>query len=64
VKPTGEELEADASFHATHFKLLDQSAAFDKRWRVVISFPSLTKDDLSVGSTILCDRTTAAALLK
>jgi len=64
VKPNGEELEADANFSASHFKLLDPSAPLDKRWRVVISFTSLTKDDLPVGSTILCDRTMAATLLK
>ena len=64
VKPNGEELEADANFHASHFKLLDPSAPLDKRWRVVISFPSLTKDDLPVGTAILCDRTIAATLLK
>jgi len=64
VKPNGEELEADANFRASHFKLLDPSAPLDKRWRVVISFPSLRKDDLPVGSTILCDRTVAARLLQ
>src|SRR5262245_47948789 len=64
LKPNGEEHETDANFHASHFKLLDPSAPLDKRWRVVISLPSLTKADLPVGSTIWCDRTTAAALLK
>ena len=64
VKPNGEELEADANFRAAHFKLLDPSAPLDKRWRVVISFPSLREDDLPVGSTIRCDRTVAARLLR
>jgi hypothetical protein len=64
VKPNGEELEADANFRASHFKLLDPSAPLDKRWRVVISIPSLRKDDLPVGSTILCDHTVAARLLQ
>ena len=63
VKPNGEELEADANFRASHFELLNPAAPLDKRWRVVISFPSLTKDDLPVGSTILCDRSLAARLL-
>jgi|SRR5215467_512318 len=35
----------------------------DERWRVVISFPSLTKDDLPTRSRILGDPTMAATLL-
>jgi len=63
VKPDGEQLEADANFHAWHFKVLDPSAPVDKRWRVVISFPSLTKEDLPAGSRILSDPALAGTLL-
>jgi hypothetical protein len=63
VKPDGEELEAEAHFRVSHFKLIDPSAPLDKRWRVVISFPSLREDDLPVGSIILCDPAVAVRLL-
>jgi hypothetical protein len=64
VKPDGEQLEADANFHAWHFKLRDPSAPVDKRWRVVISFPFLTKEDVPAGSRILSDPALAGTLLK
>ncbi|HKD25609.1 MAG TPA: hypothetical protein VKC66_06800 [Xanthobacteraceae bacterium] len=63
VKPDGQQLEADANFHVWHFNIRDPSAPPDKRWRVVISFPSLTKDDLPAGSRILGDPVIAATLL-
>jgi hypothetical protein len=62
VKPNGEKLEANANFQVWHFNVRDSSVPLDKRWRVVISFPSL-EGDLPVGSKILGDSTTAATLL-
>jgi len=64
VKPNGEQLEADANFHVWHFNIRDPYAPLDQRWRVVISFLSLTKDDLPAGSRILGERTMAATLVK
>jgi hypothetical protein len=64
VKPNGEQLEADANFNVWHFNIRDPSAPLDKRWRVVISFPSLTKDDLPAGSRILGDPAMAATLVQ
>ena len=63
VKPNGEQIEADANFHVWHFNIRDPTVPLDKRWRVVISFPSLTEDDLPAGSRILGDSTMAATLL-
>jgi hypothetical protein len=63
IKPNGEQLEADANFHVWHFNIRDPSTPLGKRWRVVISFPSLTKDDLPAGSRILGNPTMAATLL-
>ena len=62
VKPNGEQLETDANIHVWHFNIRDISVPLDKRWRVVISFPTLAKDDLPAGSRILADLATAAAL--
>ncbi len=63
VKPNGEQLEAVADFRVCYFNIRDPSAPLDERWRVVISFPALTKDDLPAGSRILGDLAMAATLL-
>jgi hypothetical protein len=63
VKPNGEQLEADANFNVAHFYISDPSVPLDRRWRVVISFPSLTKEDVPLGSRILGDQAMAAILM-
>jgi hypothetical protein len=62
MKPNGEQLDADANFLIWHFNIRNPSAPLDQRWRVIISFPSLTKDDLPAGSRILGDAAIAATL--
>ncbi len=63
VKPNGQQIKANANFHIWHFNIPDPFVPHDKRWRVVISFPSLTKDDLPAGSRILSAPTAEVALL-
>jgi hypothetical protein len=63
VKPNGEQLDVNASFNIVHFEIRDPSVPLDKRWRVVISFPSLTKVDVPEGSKILGNSTLAVTLL-
>ncbi|MEJ2694912.1 MAG: hypothetical protein P8166_18320 [Candidatus Thiodiazotropha sp.] len=63
VKPNGEQLDADANFHICHFNIRDPSVLLDRRWRVMISFPSMTKVDLPEGSKILGDPMLAITLL-
>jgi hypothetical protein len=63
VKPNGQRIKADANFHVCHFNIPDLSEPLDKRWRVIVSFPSLTEDDLPAGSRILSAHTAEVALL-
>jgi hypothetical protein len=63
VKPNGQQIKADANFHVWHFNIPDPSVPHDKRWRVIVSFPSLTKDDLPAGSRILSVPSAEIALL-
>lgn len=63
VKPNGQQIKADANFHVCHFNIPDPSVPLDKRWRVIVSFPSLTEDDLPAGSKIFSAPTAEVALL-
>jgi hypothetical protein len=62
VKPDGEQFDADARFYTWHFNIRDPEVPVDRRLRVVVSFPALTKDQLPVGSRILGDAETGALL--
>ena len=53
VKPSGEKAEAAAQFNLSHFNISDPSVSIDRRWRVVLSFPGCTKDQVPLGSKIL-----------
>ena len=63
MKPNGEQFDADANFYVWHFNIRDPSVPLDQRWRVVVSFPLLSRDNLPPGSRILGDRNLAAALV-
>lgn len=62
VKPNGEAFDASAMFHAWHFNIKDPTLLANKRWRVLISFADLTKDDLPRGSKIFASEAVVAAL--
>jgi hypothetical protein len=57
-------LELLAQFQQTHFKILDVTAPLDRRWRVVLCFPTATKEQVSVGSVVYASLGTKNALLK
>ncbi len=62
VKPGGEQIVATLILHLTHFNIRDRSESMDRRWRVVPTFPTLTKEDVPVGSRVFVDLITVAAL--
>ncbi len=63
VRPNGERFEAAAQFSMSHFNISDPSVSIDLRWRVVISLPSCTKDQVPIGSKILVSPQMRDALL-
>jgi len=63
LRPDGRECEALAQISLSHFNIRDPKASIDRRWRVTVSFRSLTKDDVPDGSQILVSHETRDALL-
>jgi hypothetical protein len=61
--PTGR-LALLAQFSQTHCKSLDIAAPLDRRWRVVMSFPTATKEQVPVGSVVHVSQQTRNALFK
>ena len=54
--PGGEELEHEVKFGLVHFNIRDPEVSIDKRWRVVISFPNATKEQIPIGSKIFVSK--------
>lgn len=55
LRPDGSQLRADLSLHVSHFNIRDPSAPLDRRWRVVPTFPRLTKDEVPIGSRVFVE---------
>ena len=60
--PDGRSFEADLHLVSTRFRIADLSVPVDARFRIMPTFPHLTKADLPVGSRILVDAGTAYIL--
>src|SRR5262245_60891245 len=43
---------AKASLAVAHFRIPDPAASSDKCWRVVVSLPAMTKEDVPIGSKV------------
>jgi hypothetical protein len=59
-KPGGQKSELVARFNLTHFNLsfplTDPRGSIDRRWRVIVMLPKVTKADLPIGSKIFVSR--------
>ena len=51
--PDGKRRAAKASLAAVHFRIPDPAASLDKRWRLVVSFPTMTKELVPIGSKVM-----------
>jgi len=63
VTPTGSRFEALAQFNMAHFNIRDSDVSVERRWRVVVTLPTITKDRVPSGSRILVSPDTRRALL-
>jgi len=63
ITPDGQELETTAQFNMTHFNIPDPSVSVEKRWRVVISIPTLHKQQVPIGSRVMVSSEVKNALL-
>jgi len=61
--PDGSQLTTIAKFSQTHFLIKGPSVPIDKHWRVTVSLPDLTKQDIPIGSKVLVTPETAARVL-
>jgi len=53
VLPDGKHRVAKASLAVAHFRIPDPAASSDKRWRLVVSFPTMRKEDVPIGSKVM-----------
>lgn len=51
--PDGKHRAVIASLAIAHFRISDPAAPLDRRWRLVVSFPELTKEDVPIGSKVM-----------
>jgi hypothetical protein len=63
VRPNGERLEVTARFGLSHFNISDPTVSIDRRWRVVVSLPDCTKDQVPIGTKILVSQEVRDAIL-
>ncbi len=54
--PEGQEKDHEIKFGMVHFNIKDPKFSIDKRWRVVISFPNATKEQVPIGSKIFVSK--------
>src|SRR5262245_29789015 len=61
VLPDGKQRAAMASLTIAHFLISDPTVTPDRRWRLVVSFPALSKEDMPIGSKVMVPRALRAA---
>jgi hypothetical protein len=62
VLPDGKHRVARASLAVAHFRIPDSAASSDKRWRLVVSFPTMTEEDVPIGSKVMVPLSLRAAI--
>jgi hypothetical protein len=62
VKPNGESREVAVWLAVTHFLIRDPAVSADRRWRLVVSLPTMTKDEVPIGSKIMVPRSLRASM--
>ncbi|WP_299486487.1 hypothetical protein [Acaryochloris sp. IP29b_bin.137] len=53
---SGDQREATAYFERIHLQLSDPNAPVDRRWRIVVTFRDLSKEQVPLGSRIFASR--------
>ncbi len=56
ITPNGEQKEFQARFSRWHFNFTDPGVDINRRWRIVVSLPSVSKEDVPVGSKVWVTR--------
>ena len=56
MTPDGRSLDATARLEVWHFNIRDPAVPMEKRWRLVVSFPTLTKQDVPIGCKVMIPR--------
>jgi len=64
LKPNGEEFETIAELNLSHFNIRDSNSPLDRRWRVTVSLPNRTGEDVPIGSKILVSPEIRDAILR
>jgi hypothetical protein len=49
LTPEGREFEALAQFNMSHVSISDPEVSIDQRWRIVVTLPSVQKEQVPVG---------------
>lgn len=62
ITPDGEQKEFQAKFTLCHFNILFPSVDINCHWRIVVSLPQASKEDMPVGSKIWVTRDIQKAL--
>jgi hypothetical protein len=62
IRPDGQQFETTAEFNLSHFNISDPSVSIDRRWRVVLSLPGRTKNEVPAGTKILVSQEMRDAL--
>jgi hypothetical protein len=50
--PSGEDFQALAVFHLSHFRIADPDVSIDLRWRVTLCLPDTVAEQVPVGSLL------------
>ena len=53
VTPDGENRKTTACLSATHFRIPDPAASADRRWRLEVSLPTMTAEEVPIGTKIM-----------
>jgi hypothetical protein len=53
ITPDGENRKTCACLMATHFNIPDPTVPADRRWRLVVSLPTMTKEEVPIGTKIM-----------
>ena len=64
VRPDGTEAFALAAINVVHLKLRDLQAPSDKRWRLTVSLPGTSKDEVPVGTRVFGTPALVAAVAR
>ena len=62
LTPDGQSQEAMVRIEVWHAEIRDPSVPADRRWRLVVSFPEMTKERVPVGSRIMASQALRSAM--